>query len=99
VLEADRCGRQAAASKSGSRLCCGRWRPGCTWYAGWAGAGKTTLALEAAFTARQAGARVWSVSAADLGALEAGMRAVGRRLGIPDDDLARGDAADLIWAR
>jgi hypothetical protein len=66
---------------------------------GLGGCGKTTLALEAAFTARQAGARVWSVSAADLGALEAGMRAVGRRLGIPDDDLARGDAADLIWAR
>ena len=57
------------------------------------------LALEAAFTAGQAGVRVWWVSAAGPGALEAGMRAVGRRLGVPDDELKHGDAADLIWER
>jgi hypothetical protein len=66
---------------------------------GLGGCGKTTLALEAAFTAGRAGARVWWVSAAEPGALEAGMRAVGRRLGVPGDDLERGDAADVIWAR
>lgn len=66
---------------------------------GLAGSGKTCLALEAAFAAEQHGAEVWWVSANDADALVAGMWAVGRRLGIAQDDLERGDAADILWQR
>lgn len=66
---------------------------------GLGGCGKTRLALEAAFAAQEAGAQVWWVSAADPGVLEAGMHAVGRRLGLAQADLEHGDAADLIWQR
>ena len=65
---------------------------------GLGGCGKTRLALEAAFAARQAGVLVWWVSAAEEGVLEAGMQAVGRRLGVPEADLEHSDAADVIWA-
>ena len=66
---------------------------------GLGGCGKTCLALELAFGAQQRGSEVWWVSAADQGALVAGMRAVGRRLGLADDELVRGDASDLLWQR
>jgi plasmid stability protein len=66
---------------------------------GLGGCGKTRLALEAAFLAQQDGAEAWWVSAADRGSLEAGMRALGRRLGASDAELAHGDAADTVWRR
>ena len=66
---------------------------------GLAGSGKTRLALEVAFVAEQRSAQVWWVSANDAVTLVAGMRAVGRHLGIAQVDLMRGDAADVIWQR
>ena len=64
---------------------------------GLGGSGKTRLALEVAFTAQQRGIEVWWVSAAETGTLIAGMRAIGRRLGMAREDLERGDVADVIW--
>ena len=64
---------------------------------GLGGCGKTSLALEIAVTAQQDGAQMWWVSAAQQATLEAGMRALGRRLGLTDAALDHGDAADLIW--
>jgi NB-ARC domain len=64
---------------------------------GLGGCGKTSLALEAAITAEQEGAQVWWVTAAQQAVLEAGMRALGRRVGLNDAALEHGDAADLIW--
>ncbi|WP_198529200.1 tetratricopeptide repeat protein [Mycolicibacterium obuense] len=64
---------------------------------GLGGSGKTRLALEAAFQAQEVGTEVWWVTATDGDTFTAGMQAVGRRLGLPNDDLKRGDAADLIW--
>ena len=66
---------------------------------GLGGCGKTRLALEAAVRAQQHGREVWWVSAAQPDALAAGMRALGRRLGVTDDALEHGDAADVIWQR
>jgi hypothetical protein len=66
---------------------------------GLGGCGKTRLALEAAFQAQQDGVEVWWVSAAEPGPLAAGMRALGRRLGVTDSELEHGDAADVIWQR
>ena len=66
---------------------------------GLGGCGKTRLALEAAFLAQRDGTEAWWVSAADRSTLEAGMRALGRRLGVTDAELAHGDAADTIWRR
>ena len=66
---------------------------------GLGGCGKTRLALEAAARAQDRGTEVWWVSAADTGAMVAGMRAVGRRLGLSQEDLEHGDAADLLWQR
>ena len=71
--------------------------PGVRVVHGLGGCGKTRLALEAAWAAQQAGVEAWWVSAADRGVLAAGMRAVGRRLGVPEADLEHGDAADVIW--
>ena len=64
---------------------------------GLGGCGKTRLALEAAFQAQQDGVAVWWVSAADPASLVAGMRAVGRRLGVSEAELEHGDATDVIW--
>ena len=66
---------------------------------GLGGCGKTRLALEAAFRAQQSGLAVWWISAAEPGVLSAGMRALGRRLGVSDAELEYGDAADVIWQR
>jgi hypothetical protein len=66
---------------------------------GLGGCGKTRLALEAAARAQQHGREVWWVSAAQPDALAAGMRALGRRLGVTDAELEHGDAADVIWQR
>jgi tetratricopeptide (TPR) repeat protein len=64
---------------------------------GLGGCGKTRLALEAAWLATRRGADVWWVSAAASTALTTGMRALGRRLGLPDAELSQGDAADVVW--
>ena len=64
---------------------------------GMGGCGKTRLAIELAWQAQQQGVEVWWVSATDKARLVAGMRAVGHRLGISDDELRRGEAADLVW--
>jgi len=70
----------------------------CVWVVyGLGGCGKTRLALEAAFRAQQDGVAVWWVSATDPASVVAGMRAVGRRLGISDSELEHGDATDVIW--
>jgi len=66
---------------------------------GLGGCGKTRLALEAAHLVQQSGADVWWISATEAGELVAGMRSLGRRLGITDAELAHGDAADRIWQR
>jgi tetratricopeptide (TPR) repeat protein len=66
---------------------------------GLGGCGKTTLALEVAYQARQRGVEVWWVPAVEPGGLAAGMRTVGRRLGVTDVELDHGDAADVIWHR
>ncbi len=64
---------------------------------GMGGCGKTRLAIELAWQAEQRGLEVWWVSAIDKARLVAGMRAVGHRLDISDDELRRGDVADVIW--
>jgi len=73
--------------------------PGVRVLHGLGGCGKTRLALEAAFWAQQRGTEVWWVSATEPGVLAAGMRALGRRLGVSDAELEHGDAADVIWQR
>ena len=66
---------------------------------GLGGCGKTRLALEVASRAQDRGTEVWWVSAADNSRLAAGMHAVGRRLGVSDQELRHGEAADLLWQR
>ena len=66
---------------------------------GLGGCGKTRLALEATVRAQQHGTEVWWVSAAQPDVLAAGMRALGRRLGMTDAELEHGDVADVIWQR
>lgn len=52
-----------------------------------------------AYQANQRGTEVWWISAVEYGGLVAGMRALGRRLGVTDADLEHGDVADEIWRR
>ena len=66
---------------------------------GLGGCGKTRLALAVAYRAQQRGVEVWWVSAVDDSRLAAGMRAVGRRMGLTDIDLQHGEAGDLVWQR
>ena len=66
---------------------------------GLGGCGKTRLALEVAFQAQQRDTEVWWISAAESAPLAAGMRTLGRRLGVTDAELDHGDAADVIWQR
>jgi tetratricopeptide (TPR) repeat protein len=73
--------------------------PGVRVLHGMGGCGKTTLALEAGYFASQRGSEVWWVSAAEEFRFLAGMRALGRRLGMTDDELRHGEAADLLWRR
>jgi tetratricopeptide (TPR) repeat protein len=73
--------------------------PGVRVIHGMGGSGKTSLALEAAHLASQRGVEVWWVSAAEKLRFLAGMRALGRRLGMADDELRHGEAADLLWRR
>jgi len=64
---------------------------------GLGGCGKTSVALEVAYRAEQRGAEAWWVPATDASSLVTAMRALGRRLGVSDDGLDHGDAADVIW--
>ena len=73
--------------------------PGVRVIHGMGGCGKTSLALEAAHLASRRGAEVWWVSATEERRFLAGMRALGRRLGVTDDELRHGEAADLLWRR
>jgi tetratricopeptide (TPR) repeat protein len=66
---------------------------------GMGGCGKTSLAAEAAHRLGRRGAEVWWVTATDADRLAAGMRAVGRRLGIAGEELGRADVADVVWQR
>jgi hypothetical protein len=82
-----------------SELLTGGKGPGVRVIHGMGGCGKTSLALEAAHLASQHGVEVWWVSAAEKFRFLAGMRALGRRLGVTDDELRHGEAADLLWRR
>jgi tetratricopeptide (TPR) repeat protein len=64
---------------------------------GLGGCGKTRLAQEVAFRARDRLREAWWVSAEEVGGLVASMRALGRHLDIPAAALEQGDAADVIW--
>ncbi|MEU8758910.1 tetratricopeptide repeat protein [Streptomyces sp. NPDC048659] len=66
---------------------------------GLGGVGKTTLALDVARAFADAGAPVWWVAAQDAGRLVGGLRAVARRVGLGDAELAAGQTADLLWER
>ncbi|MFF5974578.1 tetratricopeptide repeat protein [Streptomyces sp. NPDC012769] len=64
---------------------------------GLGGVGKTSLALEVADRLAREGAPVWWVAAQDGGRLAGGLRAVARRLGVGEEELATGQTADLLW--
>ncbi|MCX2181707.1 tetratricopeptide repeat protein [Streptomyces sp. SKN60] len=66
---------------------------------GLGGVGKTSLALAAADVLARRGAPVWWVAAQDAGRLAGGLRAVARRVGVREDELASGQTADLLWER
>ncbi|MFD5324178.1 tetratricopeptide repeat protein [Streptomyces sp. NPDC127092] len=66
---------------------------------GLGGVGKTSLALAVADVLAADGAPVWWVAAQDAGRLAGGLRAVARRLGLSEDELAAGQTADLLWER
>ncbi|MBK6870955.1 MAG: DUF4062 domain-containing protein [Kineosporiaceae bacterium] len=61
------------------------------------GVGKTRLALEVAYQARDQGRTVWWVAANAPAAFEAGMQAVGFAAGATDDDYRHANAADATW--
>jgi tetratricopeptide (TPR) repeat protein len=73
--------------------------PGVRVVHGMGGCGKTSLALEAAHLASRCGLEVWWISAAEERRFLAAMRALGRRIGVTDEELQHGDAADLLWRR
>ncbi|MFJ4795922.1 tetratricopeptide repeat protein [Kitasatospora purpeofusca] len=66
---------------------------------GMGGCGKTAIALEIAARRSAAGGRVWWVEARNGPALEAALRAVARQAGATQEELERGDTADLLWSR
>ncbi|MFJ8431246.1 tetratricopeptide repeat protein [Kitasatospora sp. NPDC094019] len=66
---------------------------------GMGGCGKTAIALEIAARRSAAGCRVWWVEARNGPALEAALRAVARQAGASQEELERGDTADLVWFR
>ncbi|MEV7280991.1 tetratricopeptide repeat protein [Streptomyces sp. NPDC093111] len=66
---------------------------------GLGGVGKTSLALEVANAFAAGGAPVWWVAAQDSGRLAGGLRAVARRVGLTEAELAAGQTADLLWER
>ncbi|WP_175439252.1 AAA family ATPase [Streptomyces vilmorinianum] len=66
---------------------------------GLGGVGKTSLALELAGSFAAEGAPVWWVAAQDGARLAGGLRAVARRVGLGEEELATGQTADLLWER
>jgi tetratricopeptide (TPR) repeat protein len=69
---------------------------------GLGGCGKTSIALELVARARKQIDNIietWWVSAADSRQLQAGMTALASRLGVTDDQVRHGEAADLLWQR
>ncbi|CAN3978095.1 tetratricopeptide repeat protein [Kitasatospora purpeofusca] len=66
---------------------------------GMGGCGKTAIALEVAARRSAAGCRVWWVEARNGPALEAALRAVAHQAGATQEELERGDTADLLWSR
>jgi len=66
---------------------------------GLGGCGKTTVALEVAYRAQLRGAEVWWIAAVEQDGLVAGLRTVGRRVGVTDAELNRGDVCDVLWER
>jgi tetratricopeptide (TPR) repeat protein len=69
---------------------------------GLGGCGKTSIALELAARVRdQAGGAVetWWVSAADSRQFRAGMIALAYRVGVTEEQVRHGEAADLLWQR
>nr|BEK63326.1 tetratricopeptide repeat protein [Kitasatospora purpeofusca] len=66
---------------------------------GMGGCGKTAIALEIAARRSAAGGRGWWVEARNGPALEAALRAVARQAGATQEELERGDTADLLWSR
>lgn len=66
---------------------------------GLGGCGKTRLALEVAHRAESDGIEAWWVAATEASGFLAVMRSLGRRLGVTDDELRHGDAADVVWQR
>jgi tetratricopeptide (TPR) repeat protein len=64
---------------------------------GMGGCGKTTVAIEVAHRARDAGIQTWWVSATVPAELEACMHAVAFDVGANEDELTRGHPADVLW--
>ena len=69
---------------------------------GLGGCGKTSIALELVARVRKQAENaieIWWVSAADSRQLQAGMTALASRVGVTDEQVRHGEAADLLWQR
>ncbi|MFF5083479.1 NB-ARC domain-containing protein [Actinoplanes sp. NPDC000266] len=64
---------------------------------GMGGCGKTAVALEAAQIAQSRGLPVWWIEAAETPVIMASLQAVGRQVGVPDEDALAPEALDRIW--
>ncbi|WP_405992294.1 tetratricopeptide repeat protein [Streptomyces sp. NBC_00986] len=64
---------------------------------GMGGSGKTSIALELVHRRLGRAQQVWWIDARQSTTLEAGLRAVARQAGAPDEQLRAGDAADVLW--
>ncbi|MFG2883751.1 tetratricopeptide repeat protein [Streptomyces sp. NPDC048297] len=65
---------------------------------GLGGSGKTTVALELVSRRLAHAEQVWWVDARHETTLEAGLRAVARQAGAPEEQLRGGDTADVLWS-
>ncbi|GHE32610.1 hypothetical protein GCM10017673_39290 [Streptosporangium violaceochromogenes] len=65
---------------------------------GLGGCGKSSVALEVAWRARQQGVTVWWVSANDTSRLTVGMHALAHRLGVSVEAITVGNGPDLLWS-
>jgi tetratricopeptide (TPR) repeat protein len=66
---------------------------------GLGGCGKSSVGLELAHRATAKGVQVWWIDKTDPAALAGGMRAVGRRLGLSDEEMHLDEFPDLLWDR
>ncbi len=69
---------------------------------GLGGCGKTSIALELVARVRkqaESAIETWWVSAADSRQLQAGMITLAFRVGVTDEQVRHGEAADLLWQR